>query len=373
MTGIRLGKVFGFTIRVDFSWFIVFFLILWTFTIGVFPSSVPGLREGVYLAMGVVATVLFFSSLLLHELSHSLVARAKGIPVDGITLFIFGGMAHTRAEAERPRDEFVIAGAGPLCSLVLAALLAGLMFAAARMGVAPSVVAVLRQLAVLNAAIAVFNLLPGFPLDGGRLFRALVWRITGDLTKATRIATTAGAFLGLLLIGIGLWQAFTGAPVGGLWLVFVGWFLRNAAASSYQQHVLMAVLRGARAEQIMTRSPETVPPGATLEQLMSDYFLSRRFDAYPVASNGTALGLVTLQQVREVPRQEWQTRSAGDTMTAVTGENIVHPKDSVLRVLDGLKATPAHRVLVLDGSQLVGIITPGDVTSWLERARLKES
>jgi CBS domain-containing protein len=262
-------------------------------------------------------------------------------------------------------------GSGSACSL--AGLLGALLFAATRVGLGPAFVVVLRQLAVLNVAIAVFNLLPGFPLDGGRLFRALVWRVTGDLTKATRLATIAGSFLGLLLIAVGLLEAFTGATVGGLWLVFVGWFLRNAAVSSYQQHVLMSVLRGARAEQIMTRAPDTVPPGATLDQLMNDYFLQRRFEAYPVTSNGTPLGVVTLQQVRDVPRQEWQSRSVRDTMTAVTAENIVHPKDSVLRVLDGLKATPGRRVLVLDGSELVGIITPADVTSWLEHARLKES
>jgi CBS domain-containing protein len=161
--------------------------------------------------------------------------------------------------------------------------------------------------------------------------------------------------------------------VGGLWLVFVGWFLRNAAAHSYQQHVLQDVLSETRAEQIMTRAPETVPPNATLEQLMTDYFLRRRFTAYPVASNGTPLGLITLQQLREIPTQEWHSRSVRDTMTAVTRDNIVQPQDSVLRVLDGLKATPARRVLVLKGGDLVGIITPGDVASWLERARLTES
>jgi Zn-dependent protease/CBS domain-containing protein len=373
MTGIKIGKIFGFTIRVDFSWFIVFFLILWTFTIGVFPTSVPGLDHLTYFAMGISATLLFFASLLLHELSHSFVARAKGIPVDGITLFIFGGIAHTRAEAERPRDEFAIAGAGPLCSLALAALIGVLLYAAARAGLGPEFIVVLRQLMVLNVAIAVFNLLPGFPLDGGRLFRAVLWRATGDLTRATRIATAAGSILGLSLIGFGLWRAFTGSTVGGLWLVFVGWFLHNAAVSSYQQHVLQEVLGGARAEQIMTRTPETVPPTATLQQLMNDYFLRRRFTAYPVASNGTPLGVITLQQLREIPTQEWQSRSVGDTMTAVTRDNIVHPSDSVLRVLDGLKATPARRVLVLRGNDLVGIITPGDVTSWLERARLTET
>ena len=373
MTGIKLGKLFGFTIRVDFSWFIVFFLILWTFTIGVFPSSVPGLDHITYFVMGAVATLLFFASLLLHELAHSVVARAKGIPIDGITLFIFGGIAHTRAEAERPRDEFVIAGAGPLCSLVLAALLLALLYVSARTGLGRPVIAVWRHLAVLNIAIAVFNLLPGFPLDGGRLFRAVLWKATGDLTRATRIATTAGAVLGIGLILLGLWQAFTGATIGGLWLVFVGWFLRNAAVRSYQQHVLQDVMEGARAEEIMTRAPETVPPTATLHQLMNDYFLRRRFTAYPVASNGTPLGLITLQQLREVPTQEWQSRSVRDTMTPVTRENIVQPSDSVLRVLDGLKATPSRRVLVLRGEDLVGIITPGDVASWLERARLNES
>ncbi len=372
MNGFRIGRIFGFTIRVDFSWFVLFFLILWTFTIGVFPTSVPGLSHLTYLAMGSVTTVLFFASLVVHELSHSLVARSKGIPVDGITLFIFGGMAHTRAEAERAGDEFVIAAAGPLCSIAVALVLAALYLATTSAGAGAPVIAVIKQVAVLNMTIAVFNLLPGFPLDGGRLFRALLWRVTGDLTRATKLATNCGQLLGLALIAIGLWQAFSGSTVGGLWLVFVGWFLRNAAASSYQQHVLQTVLGQARAEQIMTRSPETVPPQATLDEVMSDYFLRRRFSAYPVATNGHPEGVITLQQVREVPREEWPSRAVRDTMTAVSKESIVQPGDSVLRVLDGLKATATRRVLVLRGAQLVGIITPGDVASWLERARLAE-
>jgi Zn-dependent protease/CBS domain-containing protein len=323
--------------------------------------------------MGTAATLLFFASLLLHEISHSVVARAKGIPVEGITLFIFGGIAHTRKEAERARDEFVIAGAGPLCSVALALMLGGLLLVANHFGASRAVTAVIREIAVLNVTIAVFNLLPGFPLDGGRLFRAILWRWTGDLTRATRMAAAAGQMLGVAMIAFGLYAAFTGSTVGGLWLVFVGWFLRGAAASSYQQHVLQGVLGRTRAEQIMTWAPETVSPDATLEELMSDYFLRRRFTAYPVSGNGMPAGVITLQQLREVPREEWPSRSVRDTMTAVGRESIVKPGDSVLRVMDGLKATPAHRVLVQRGDELVGIITPGDVATWLERARLTES
>ena len=211
MNGFRVGSILGFTVRVDFSWFIVFFLILWTFAMGVYPATVPGLSRGVYFVMGVTTTLLFFASLLTHEISHSLVARAKGIPVEGITLFIFGGMAQTRGEAESPRDEFLIAGVGPLTSLVLALGFGGLFMIGAGFGAGAR--AVLRHLAVLNVTIAVFNLLPGFPLDGGRLFRAALWKMTGDLTRATRIASRAGSGLGLLLVAIGIWQTFGGERV----------------------------------------------------------------------------------------------------------------------------------------------------------------
>jgi Zn-dependent protease/predicted transcriptional regulator len=368
----RLGRVLGFTLRVDFSWFIVFFLVLWTFAIGVFPVELPGRTDLTYIGMAAITTLLFFASLLLHELSHSLVARSKGIPVEGITLFIFGGIAHMRREASDPGAEFLIAAAGPLASAALAAVLGGAMFVTQSLGLEPAVAMVLRQTALLNVAVAVFNLLPGFPLDGGRLFRALLWRITGKVERATRIAALGGEVLGYALVVLGAWRAFTAHPMSGLWMVFVGWFLRNAAVSSYREHVLAGLLGDARAGQIMTREPVTISPDLSLEAAFNQHFLQRRFAAFPVARNGKPLGVITLQQIRDVAVDDRPQRTVGETMAQVSRDWTVQSTDSLTRVLDGLRNSPARRVLVLDEGRLAGIITSGDVTAWLERTRVVE-
>ncbi len=369
MGSFRLGRIFGFEIRIDFSWFIIFFLILWTFTFAVFPQSAPGLPRGAYVAMGLIGTLLFFASLLTHELSHSFVARAKGIPVEGITLFIFGGMARTRAEAASPGDEFVIAGVGPLTSLGLGLVLGLVWWLGTSWGWSPAVTAVAQYVGSLNVLIAVFNLLPGFPLDGGRLFRAITWKLTGDLGRATRLSTTGGRWLGYLLVGLGLWQAFTGAVLDGLWLVFIGWFLRNAAASSYQQHVLLQVLSRVPAREAMTPHPETVVPDLSLQQVADEHFLRRRFLGYPVVEDGRTLGFITLDQVRAVPREQWPARSVRETMAPRDEAWVVRPDVDMSTVLERLEDSPVRRVLVERDGVLEGLITAADVAGWLRRVR----
>src|SRR5690606_35068803 len=369
MGDFRLGSVFGFEIRIDFSWFIIFALILWSFTFGVFPASFPGLGTAAYIGMGVAGTLLFFASLLAHELSHSVVARRKGIPVEGITLFIFGGMARTRLEAEEPGDEFYIAVVGPVSSIVIGLLFGLVWWVGTRAGWSVAVTGVAAYLGVLNVALAVFNLLPGFPLDGGRLFRSLVWKMTGDVTKATRVASTGGKWLGYVLVGLGILQAFTGNMLGGLWLVFIGWFLRNAAIASYEQHVVRMVLEGVRAAQTMTRNPETVPPDLTVRDLVDDYFMRRRYQAFPVVEDGHPVGIVTLNQVKDLPREEWAARTVRSIMAPAQDGVTVRPDESMTSVLEKMEASGVRRVLVTRDGRLEGIITATDVAGWLDRAR----
>jgi Zn-dependent protease/CBS domain-containing protein len=370
MTGLRLVRILGFEIRIDFSWFILFFLLLWTFSVGVFPREAPGLARDAYLIMGAAGALLFFSSLIAHELSHSLVARRKGIPVEGITLFVFGGMAHTRLEAESPGDEFQIAVVGPLTSLAAAAVFGLAAWAGSGLGLSAAAIAVLEYLAMLNIALAVFNLLPGFPLDGGRVFRALLWKLTGNATKATRVATALGRWLGYLIVLFGLYSAFIVRNIiGGVWLVFIGWFLRNAAISGYHQHMLLRVLSGVRAAQAMTPHPDTVPAAASVRALLDDDRMHRHYGAYPVIDHGRTLGIVTLHAIRNVPRDDWGVRTARDIMIPLSDLVTVQPDDHLVTVLDRLKDSPARRVLVLRGDQLAGIITPSDMAFWLERAR----
>jgi Zn-dependent protease len=367
MSGFRLGSVLGFEIRIDYSWFIIFFLVLWSLAAGFFPASVPGFSGGVYLAMGTIATLLFFVSLLAHELSHSVVARQKGIPVEGITLFLFGGVAHTRMEAQDPKDELMIAGVGPVASVILGFLFLAAAWLVGRLGLGEPVRAVASYLGFINFLLAAFNLLPGFPLDGGRLFRALEWKRTGDLTKATRRATTGGRWLGYGLIGLGILQTFAGAVLGGLWLVFIGWFLRNAAEMSLRQHLLGDVLEGVTAEDVMLPQPETVDPELSIQELVDEHFLRRRYQSFPVTERGRLEGLITLEQVKRVPRDRWTATAVRDVMASDSQQIVVEPREPMTEVLTKMRSSGTGRVLVTRDDRLVGIISGSDVTNWARR------
>lgn len=371
MRGFRLGSVFGFEIRVDYSWFVIFFLILWTLSLGFFPATYPGLAPGAHMAMGLAATLLFFASLLGHELSHSLVARSRGIPIEGITLFIFGGMAHTRMEAEDPRDEFFIAGVGPLSSLVLAGLFLAVAALGRGLGWPVPVTGVAQYLGVINVALAVFNLLPGFPLDGGRLFRAIAWKATGDLTKATRWATTGGKALGYALMLVGIIEFFLlPGGLGGLWLVFIGWFVRTAADASFRQHLLRTTLEGVRVWELMTRDPLTVAGDVTLAEFADRFILDGRHRAYPVTEQGRPVGVISLDHLRSVPREEWSARTVASAMSPVDEDARVPPDAKVTDVLDRLGRAPGGRILVTQDGELKGIITRGDLVRWIDRTEL---
>lgn len=276
MTEFRLGSTFGFEIRVDFSAFVLLALILFSFSRNVFPQALPGLSGAAYLLVGAVAAVLFLASLLLHELGHALVARAKGIHVLGITLFMFGGVARTSREASTPGAEFQIAGAGPLVSFLLAAFFWAVAYYGAQWGLDDSVVVVAGALSTLNLVLAIFNLLPGFPLDGGRLLRSLLWRVTGSLTTATRWSTIAGQGVGYLLVGLGLLEVVTGSGLSGLWLMLIGWFLRNAAIASWRHHRIVEaqqLLAQARAEAGLPGAVEIDEYGRVRELPPADPFL----------------------------------------------------------------------------------------------------
>lgn len=367
MRGIRVGSVLGFEIRIDYSWFVIVFLILWSFSAGVFPERFPELSAGEHLGMGVVGAVLFFASLLAHELSHSVVARARGISVDAITLFIFGGMAHTREEAETPEDEIAIAGVGPLCSLVLGGVFGAVWWLGQRQGWPVAVTGVAQYLGFLNVLLAGFNLLPGFPLDGGRLFRALVWRLTGNLTKATRWASNGGKAFGWVLMGLGALQVVGGAVVGGLWLVFIGWFLRTAAELSFRQHLLQGVLSVARASEVMTPRPSTVSPSLSLAALVDDRLLHEPYQAYPVVDDASIRGIVSLRHVRETPRERWSDTRVADVMDGPDGL-VVETGATLSDVLDRMSQGGASRLMVVDADgSLAGIISTSDVSRWIQK------
>ncbi|MEX2583759.1 MAG: site-2 protease family protein [Gemmatimonadota bacterium] len=370
MGGFRLGRWFGLEIRIDYSWLIVFTLVLWTFTAGVFPMRAPGLSGALYFVMGLSGTLLFFLSVLLHEISHSLVAEAKGIPVDGITLFVFGGMAHTRSEFEKPGDEFLIAAAGPLASFAIAGALALVSWAGPGLGLGVAVVAVTGYLALLNLVLAVFNLLPGFPLDGGRLFRAAVWKVTGDLNRATRLASMSGRVLAYALMGLGLLQIFAGGLIGGMWMIFIGWFVRNAAESSYLQQLLRSRLSGVPVSEVMTRDVQTVDAASTVRDFVDAFVFRGRYESYPVLDDGRPAGVLSFRQVKQVPEVLWPEKLVGDIMTPLDADSVAAPDSAMLEAMEKLQQSKTGRVLVVDGTLLVGILTTGDLTRWLGRAQL---
>lgn len=368
MASIQLGRIAGFRFGVDYSWFVIFFLILWSFTAGVFPAQVPGLSEGVYIVMGVVGTLLFFGSLVAHELAHAVIARRRGIEVESITLFLLGGVARTRSEASTPGDEFRIAAVGPLMSLFIATVLFGLALIGRSAGWHPAVVIVLQYIGLLNFVLAAFNLLPGFPLDGGRVLRAAVWHLTGDATKATRVAAASGRMMAWVLFALGAFEIFSGALLGGIWLILIGWFIRNAADAGYQQHVLRSTLSGILARDTMTPTPRTIGADLTLERLVGEYFMHTRYLSFPVVDGDRPLGIITLNQVKAVPREDWPVRTVADTMTRVDQGIVVSGSDSLLTVIERLQASPVRRLLVVEGDTLIGYITAHDVAGWIEKS-----
>ncbi|MEA5567375.1 site-2 protease family protein [Anabaena sp. UHCC 0399] len=367
MQGFRLGSIFGFEIRIDLSWLVIFFLVLWTLGAGLFPANYPGLDNTTYFGMGIVATLLFFASLLAHELSHSFVARSKGIPVEGITLFIFGGVSRTRMDAETPGDEFQIAVIGPVTSLVLSALFGLLWYIGRNAGWSVVINGVTSYLASINLILAIFNMLPGFPLDGGRVFRSLVWKYTGNLKKATQIASTGGKLLAYLLIFLGLLQTFGGAVLGGLWFVLIGWFLYTAAEASYEEILLRTSLQGVRAREVMTPYPETVDGDLTLQELVDKYFLSRRYHSFPVMQDSKPIGIITLNKVKDIPREEWIYRTVQEAMIPTEQGISARPEEQMSQILEKMQTSGVRRVLVTQDDLLTGIITTNDIANWLQR------
>jgi Zn-dependent protease len=369
MQSFRLGSIWGFEIRIDLSWLLIFFLILWTLTANVFPFSYPGQPSSTYFIMGITGTLLFFVSLVLHELSHSLVARTKDIPVEGITLFAFGGVSRTRMEAETAGDEFQIAGVGPLTSLLLSGLAALVAYGASALNLGVVVVGVASYLSWINLLLAGFNLLPGFPLDGGRLFRSIVWKFTNNIRAATRVASIGGRLLGFGLIFWGLWQLFSPVPnfIGGLWFILIGWFLNNAAESSYQDLLIRMTLEGARAKDVMTLNPETVPANLSLQDLVDQYFFNRNYQSFPVMEDGQPIGLVTLKQAKQVAREAWSQQTVRDIMTATAQGIAVAPHEDMAKVLEQMQASRSRRLLVIANDQLQGIISATDIANWLQR------
>ena len=367
--GFSIGRWFGFNVRIDYSWFVIFALVLWTFSARVFPLEVPGYSTVAYASMGLVGTLLFFLSVLLHELSHSAMARRRGIEVEGITLFIFGGVAQTSMEAEEAIDEFLLTVVGPLSSIALAGLFWAMSIGADFFALGEPTIAVATYLAWLNGILAAFNMLPGFPLDGGRIFRSTVWHFTGNLEKATRWASRGGRVVGYLLIGLGLFELFMGELVGGLWSAFIGWFLSNAADASWRQFRARQTLSRIPVSRVMVRDPVTLSEDLPVDRAVEACFQRRPHSAYPVTRDGRLVGMVSLDHVKEVPQEQWGETTVHDLMRPIENVPTVSPRESLDEVISGLKMDEHSRILVVQDGVLLGVVTLGDIGAWVSRAR----
>jgi Zn-dependent protease len=344
-TGIKLFSIGGIEIRIDYSWFIIFLLVLWSLSMGYFPRIMPEQTPAAYWITGAIATLLFFLSILTHELAHAFVAIRSGMKIPAITLFVFGGMAHLAEEARTPKTEFRIAVVGPITSFLLAGIFWLLRVASG--GVLEGLsVAVLEYLAWINLALAIFNLIPGFPLDGGRIFRALWWHRTGSLQRATRVAADIGKGFAVALMIFGALQLFAGILIGGIWLIFIGMFLRGLAEGGYQELVLRQSLEEVHAEEMMVA--EVVSIG------------------FPVSRDGNVVGVISLNEVKQVPDQE-RARKPVDEVMIPSGPRIqIAPDATLADALKKMAREQVGRLLVMQDSHMAGMITRTGLLRYVE-------
>jgi len=356
-----LLRLFGFEIRFDLTWLILLALIIWSLSEGYFPEAYSDLSQSTYVWMAVIGAFGMIASIVIHELSHSLVARRFGMTINGITLFAFGGAAELEDEPPTARAEFLMAAAGPAMSVVLALLFWLLAGALAASAVPTPFVAVVRYLAGINVILALFNCVPAFPLDGGRMLRAALWGWRGDVRWATRIASNLGGAFGVGLILLGIFNAFSGNLIGGMWYALIGLFVRAAAASAYQQLVTRQVLGHVPVESLMTRAVVTAPPETSIADLVDHYFLARNLKLVPAMADGRVVGVVDVRAAKAVPRQEWETRHIAEIMTALAAESTIGIGADAGAALAQMQRTGQARLLVMDGPRLVGILSLSDM------------
>jgi Zn-dependent protease/CBS domain-containing protein len=366
-TSWRVARIAGIEVRIDSSWAVIALLITYSMYLRV-TLVYPDTPTGEAVALGILGAVLFFGSVLVHELAHALVSQARGIRVQDITLFLFGGATRARVESRGPTDEFLIAVVGPLTSGALAVLF-GIIASVGRDVLPTPLAGTFGYLAWVNLLLAVFNLIPGFPLDGGRVLRSAIWRATGSFARATRIASMSGQAVGWLLVALGVVSLLAGNLAGGIWFAFIGWFLVQAARASYQELQLRHMLRGVEAEDVMARDLLRIPPELSLQDAVDDYFMRYDHGAFPVEEQGRTIGLLTLRGVRRVPKDQWSSQRARDLMVPLGDQVVVAPDARMDDVLGKLQDSEAGRVLVVQDGEVVGIITSSDLTRWLRRWR----
>ena len=362
---IRLFTLLGFEVKIDVSWLVIALLVSWSLAGAVFPEYVEDLPRSSYWVMGIIGAIGLFASVIFHELCHSLVARRFGMPMKGITLFIFGGVAEMNEEPPGPRAEFYMAIAGPAASIA-----AGLVFLAIESlgegaGLPATALAVIGYLGFINLILAGFNLIPAFPLDGGRVLRAALWHRKKDIHKATSIASRIGSGFGLFLVFAGIFLFLRGVFIGGLWWVFLGLFLRGAARTSLTRLEMRQALRGEPVERFMRADPVTVPSGTSVAELVEDYVYKYHFKIFPVVSGGELEGCVTTREIKDVPRGEWEERTTADIASGCSKDNTIEIGEDAFEALRTMRRTGKSRLMVTDRGKLAGILSLKDMLEFI--------
>jgi Zn-dependent protease len=359
---VPLGRILGIPIGLDYSWFLIFVLMTWLLASSYFPGEFKNWSPAMYWGTGAATALMLFVSVLLHELGHSVVALSYKIPVRRITLFIFGGIAEIAAEPPSAMAEFLIASAGPIVSLLL-----GVIFLLLQRPVAhiPCLFGLVKYLAYINFALVVFNLIPGFPLDGGRVFRAIIWGATHNLRRATLIAGNVGRFFGFLFIVMGVWQLLNGNFGGGLWIAFIGWFLETAAASQVQRVMLQSAIAGHTVEQAMNRQVTRVESHLTLQQLVNDHVLGGGGRSFVVSRGEEPVGLITLHRLKEIPHSQWPTTTAEQVMIPLAEMKTTNPKAELWTAFTQMDRDGVNQLPVMGDGQIVGMLSRDDLVTFL--------
>ena len=366
---IPIGRIGGIQIKIHVTWFLVALLVAWSLAGSYFPRSVSGYSTGAYWLAGIIVTILFFASLLAHEMAHSLVARARGLKVVAITLYLFGGVSQIATEATTPGTEFWVTIVGPLTSIGLAIIFGILWYALG--GISALADSALGYLAAINLFLGIFNLLPGLPLDGGRVLRAIVWWHSGNQAHATRVAAMAGVVIGYLMIAAGIVYVFTGYWVNGLWLIFLGWYLQSLAEQERKASQTRALFAGLTVRDLTNTHPYTAAPDTPLDQVVHDVMMTQHVRAVPVLADGRFVGLLTLHGVGQVPRDRWSTTTAGAAMIPAANVATATPDESAQEAIAAMQEHDLNQLPVLQDGRFVGLLSRGTIVRQLEiRAHL---
>jgi Zn-dependent protease/CBS domain-containing protein len=362
---IRLFNLFGFEVKADFSWIVIVILVVWSLSTSYFPSSYKDLSSQSYWFLGVAGALGLFLSIIVHEFSHSYVAKRYGLPMKGITLFIFGGVAEMGDEPPNAKVEFMMALAGPVSSIIIAIIFFGIYSVGKAIGIPNFINGLFGYLWFINALLAGFNLLPAFPLDGGRILRSILWGTKKNLRWATRISSRIGGIFGTFLIIMGVYFFLRGYFINGMWWFLIGMFLNGAAKSSYTQLITRDALRGEPVQRFMITDPLTVEPSVTIRDLVENYIYKYHFKMFPVVQNDILMGCIATKQIKEIPSDAWDQKTVGDLIVNCSPENTISPHADAVQALSVMNNNQASRLMVVDGNRLRGIITLKDMLQFL--------